>query len=95
MYVRITVHVTNDQQRSGIRHFPDSEQLQAIRTHAFKLSVEVLGRRAIKNVRVEELPADDPGVVAFIISGKRGTSFPEPSTGEHPFTREQRRRPLH
>jgi len=92
MYVRITVHLTNGQQRSGIRHFPDSEQLEGIRTHAFKLSVEVLGRGGIKDVTVEALPADDPAVVAFILSDHSRKTSPEQSSGEHPFTKEQHRR---
>lgn len=94
-YVRITIQLQNGKSRIGIRHFPDSEQLELIRAHARQLSMEALGRDAIVDVIVEALPADDPGVVAFILSGKRGISFPEPSTGEHPFTREQHRRQLH
>ena len=94
-YVRITIELQNGKSRTGIRHFPDAEQLESIRSHARQLSVEALGRAAIVDVIVEALPADDPAVVAFILRGQRRISTPELSTGEHPFTREQHRRPLH
>jgi hypothetical protein len=94
-YVRITIYLQNAKARTGIRHFPDSEDLEAIRAHAFKLSAEVLGRGAIRDVAVEALAADDPGVVSLILRGKERNTGTERATGEHPFSRDQHRRPLH
>jgi hypothetical protein len=95
MYVRITVYLTNGQQRCGIRHSADSEKLENIRVHAARLSVDALGREAIKDVTVEMLPATDPAVVALLSRYKRPGPLPERSTGEHPFTRNQSRKPLY
>lgn len=95
MYVRITVYLTNGQQRSGIRHSADSEKLENIRVHATRLSADVLGREAIKDVTVEMLPATDPAVVAILSRYKKPGPLPERSTGEHPFTRDQWRKPRH
>ena len=93
-YVRITIYLQNAKARTGIRCFADSEDLEAIRAHAFKLSAEVLGRGAIREVTVEALGADDPGVVALILQGQDKKSVAERSKGEHPFSKGQHRRPL-
>jgi hypothetical protein len=95
MYVRITVFLANGQQRSGIRHSAASEKLENIQVHAARLSADALGREAIKDVRVEMLPATDPSVVAILSRYKKPQPLPERSTGEHPFTRDQWRKPRH
>jgi hypothetical protein len=95
MYVRITVCLTNGQQRIGIRHFADAEKLDDIRIHATRLSADTLGREAVRDVTVEILPATAPEVVALLCRGKKPGALPERSTGEHPFTRDQWRKPLH
>jgi hypothetical protein len=95
MYVRITIFLTNGQQRSGIRYSSDSEKLENIRAHAARLSGDALGREAIKDVTVEILPATDLAVVALLSRYKRPRPLSERSTGEHPFARDQRRKPQH
>ena len=94
-YVRITIHLLSGKPRTGIRQISDSEDLESVRAHALRLSADVLGRAAIMDVTVEALAADDPGVVALILGGHGGKALTERSEGEHPFVREQRRRPLH
>ena len=94
MYVRITVFLSNGE-RSGIRYSADSEKLENIRVHAARHSADALGRDAVKDVTVEMLPATDPEVVAVLSRYKRPRPLPERSPGEHPFTRDQWRKPLH
>lgn len=67
-YARITILLRDGTRRSGVRKFPEPMNLADIRAHAWQLSAEVLGRGAIENVTVSELPADDPAVVALILS---------------------------
>lgn len=95
MYVRITVFLTNGQQRTGIRHFADAEKLHDIRMHAARLSEDTLGRDVIIDVKVESLPATDPEVVALLCQGSKPGTIPERSSGEHPYTKEQHRKSLH
>jgi hypothetical protein len=95
MYVRITVFLTNGQQRSGIRYSADSEKPENIQVHAARLSADALGREAIIDVTVEILPATDPAVVALLSRYKKPETLSERSTGEHPFTRDQWRKPRH
>jgi hypothetical protein len=94
-YFRIRILLSDGSEKTGVRHMADLENIEAIRAHAFKLSVEVLGRGAIKDVTVEPLSAEDPAVVTLILKSLGRTSKREHSLGEHPFTKEQRKRPLH
>jgi hypothetical protein len=66
-YARITILLRNGTRRTGVRHFPEPMNLEDIRTQAWQLSAEVLGRGVIENVVVAEVPADDPAVVALIL----------------------------
>ena len=59
-YVRIIIHLVDGDQRSGVRRFPEPMNLDDIRTHAWQLAGEVLGRGSIEDVIVMEVAADDP-----------------------------------
>jgi hypothetical protein len=61
--------------------------------HAWQLAAETLGRRAIEEVSVHEVPANDPAVVALILREERKSKSTTPSTGEHPYVKQQHRRP--
>ena len=92
-YARIIIRLFDGTQRSGVRRFPEPMDLDAIRNQARQLAGEVLGPRAIEEVIVTELPADDPAVVALILSeARRGEVVPR-SDGEHPYLRHQGRKP--
>jgi hypothetical protein len=93
-YVRITIQLRNGHKRSGVRAFTEPMNLEDIRKHAFHLSAEALGRGAIDDVEVHEVPATDPAVVAMISKGTRGKSN-FTSDGTHPYVKQQQRRPLH
>src|SRR3981081_4489147 len=75
-YVRITIQLIKGGKRSGVRKFSDPMITEDIRKHAFHLASEVLGRSAIANVTVTEVPADDPAVVALIL---RKESYKKPT----------------
>lgn len=93
-YARIIIHLKGGGTRSGIRHFPEPMNLQDIRAHALQLSAEALGRHAIEQVTVEEVPATDPAVVALILSHKlRRSDNVSRSDGTHPYLKQQLRRP--
>jgi hypothetical protein len=92
-YVRITIQLIDGSQRSGIRKFPEPMNLEDIRRHALQLAGEVIGRRAIEDVIVTEIPANDPAVVAIILSQAQGNKPVQRSDGEHPYLKEQRRKP--
>jgi len=92
-YVRITILLCNRGKRSGVRGFPDPMNLEEIRAHAWHLAEEVLGRREIENVTVDEVAADDPAVVALILGQQRRNEAVRPSNGEHPYVKQQQRRP--
>jgi hypothetical protein len=69
--------------------------VEEIRKHAWLLSKDVLGQQAIEDVLVEELLPNDPAVVALILksNAKRGSNIS--SDGQHPFAKQQQRRPRH
>jgi hypothetical protein len=92
-YARIIIHLVDGTRRSGVRRFPEPMDLDAIRNQARQLASEVLGTRAIEDVVVSELPANDPAVVALILSEARRNEVVPRSDGEHPYVREQRRKP--
>jgi hypothetical protein len=92
-YVRIIIHLVDGSQRSGIRKFPEPMNLEDIRTHAWQLAGEVLGRGAIEDVTAREVPADDPAVVAMILSRESRNKLVPRSDGEHPYLKQQRRKP--
>lgn len=92
-YVRITIELRNGGKRSGVRAFQEPMNLVDIRTHAWQLSAEVLGRDAIEDVVVREVPANDPAVVSLILSQRwRYESVPR-SDGKHPYLKQQQRKP--
>jgi hypothetical protein len=92
-YVRITIKLHQGASKSGIRHFPEPMNLSDIKQHAWQLSAESLGRGKIADVLVEEVPADDPGVVALILRKDKSRPKTEPSNGEHPYVKYQKRKP--
>ena len=92
-YVRITLRLRNGQQKTGIRHFPEPVKLTEIRAQALALSAQVLGRGAIDEVTVQELPPDDPGVVAYILHHQSPKKAPEPITGRRSYPSQENRRP--
>lgn len=92
-YVRITIHLANGGKRTGVRAFPSPINLHDIRMHAWHLASEVLGRAAVEDVTVIELAADDPAVVAFIHGEQRKKVVTPASDGEHPYVKQQHRRP--
>jgi hypothetical protein len=67
--------------------------LKDIRTHAWHLAAEVLGRGAIEDVMVKDVPADDPAAVAMILSQDSKNKPVQRSDGEHPYLKQQRRKP--
>lgn len=92
-YVRITIDLLGGGKRSGVRAFPEPMNLGEIRMHAWQLAAEVLGRGAIEEVTVKEVPANDPAVVSLIL-GQKGRNKPVPrSDGQHPYLKQQQRRP--
>jgi hypothetical protein len=92
-YVRITIQLRNGGTRTGVRRFPEPIIMNDIRKHAWQLSAEVLGRGAIADVTVVEVPASDPAVVALILSNHaRAKPIPK-SSGEHPYVTQQQRKP--
>ena len=84
-YARITILLHDGTRRTGVRHFPEPMNLEDIRKHAWQLSADVLGRGAIEDVTVTEVPADDPAVVALILDQRRSTKPIPPSDGTHPY----------
>ncbi len=92
-YVRITIKLVDGSQRSGVRKFPEPMNLEDIRTHAWQLAGEVLGRGAIEDVIVVEVPANDPAVVAIILRDEYRNKPVPRGDGEHPYLKQQRRKP--
>jgi hypothetical protein len=92
-YVRIAIHLVDGSQRSGVRKFPEPMNLEDIRAHAWQLAGEVLGRRMIEDIVAMEVPADDPAVVAMILRGEYRNKPVPRSDGEHPYLKQQRRKP--
>jgi hypothetical protein len=92
-YVRITIWLIGGGKRLGIRKFPEPMNMEDIRNHSWLLASEVLGRGAIEDVSVAEVPANDPGVVAMILNQQRGNEPVPRSDGEHPYLKHQRRKP--
>ena len=92
-YVRITIHLVAGGKRSGVRRFPEPNNVNDVRIHAWQLAAEALGREAIGDVSVAELPADDPAVVAFILGQQKKDKPAVESDGEHPYVKQQRRNP--
>ena len=92
-YVRITIKLRNSSTLSGVRKFPEPMNLADIRLHAWHLATDALGRRTIEEVTVLEVPADDPAVVALILRDERNSRPAQSSTGEHPYLKQQQRRP--
>jgi hypothetical protein len=92
-YVHITIHLRGGGKRCGVRAFAEPMNLEDIRRHAWHLAAEVLGRNAIENVSAREVPADDPAVVALILGEQRKNKSTPRSTGEHPYIKQQQRRP--
>jgi hypothetical protein len=92
-YVRITIELRSGRKRSGVRSFPEPMNLEDIRMQSWQLSAEVLGRGAVEDVTVCEVPASDPAVVSRILRQK-GQYKPVPrSNGQHPYVTQQKRRP--
>jgi hypothetical protein len=92
-YVRITIGLIGGGKRTGIRKFPEPMNMEDIRNHAWQLASDVLGRGAIEDVKVAEVAADDPGVVALILSQQQKNNAVPRSDGEHPYLKHQRRKP--
>jgi hypothetical protein len=92
-YVYIAIHLRDGTTRSGVRSISGPLILDDVRKLAWRLSVETLGHQAIEDVTVKELPADDPAVVALILSGNVKAKTVPRSDGEHPYVKQQRRRP--
>jgi hypothetical protein len=92
-YVRIIILLVNGSQRSGVRKFSEPMIMTHIRNHAWQLAAEVLGRGMIEEVIVMEVPADDPAVVAMILSQEYRNKLVIRSDGEHPYLKQQRRKP--
>ncbi len=91
-YIRITILLSDGGHRSGVRKFPESTNLEEIRSHAWKLAAEALGRNTIADVTVAEVPADDPAVVTLIL-GEQNRSNHIRSDGTHPYRIQQGRKP--
>lgn len=94
-YARITIHLADGSKRTGVRRFGEPMILPDIRMHALQLSAEVLGRAAIEEVTVEEVPATDPAVIALILRDERHNKPIPRSDGTHPFVKQQGRKPRH
>jgi hypothetical protein len=92
-YVHITIHLRDGTTRSGVRSFSGPLILEEVRMHAWRLSAETLGHQAIEDVTVRELPADDPAMVALILSEKGKAKLIPDSDGTHPYVKQQQRRP--
>jgi hypothetical protein len=84
-YVRIIIHLAAGGTRSGVRSFSEPVNLEDIRIHALYLASQTLGRAAIADVTVQEVPATDPAVVALILRDQANKKpFPS-SDGTHPY----------
>lgn len=92
-YVRIKILLVDGRHRSGVRRFGEPIIVEDIRNHARKLAAEVLGRNAIDDVIVMELPADDPAVVALILHEQRRNKFVIQSDGVHPYLKQRGGKP--
>jgi hypothetical protein len=92
-YVRIEIRLRDGTTRSGVRSISDPLILEDVRKLAWRLSAESLGHQAVEDVTVKELPADDPAVVALIVSEKVKAKTIPRSDGVHPYVKQQQRRP--
>jgi hypothetical protein len=92
-YAHITIHLRDGTTRSGVRSISGPLILEDVRKLAWRLSAETLGHQAIEDVTVKELPADDPAVVALIVSEKEKARTIPRSDGTHPYVKHQQRRP--
>ena len=92
-YVHIEIHLREGTSRSGVRSISGPLILEDVRKLAWRLSAESLGHHAIEDVTVKELPADDPAVVALIVSEEIKTKTIPRSDGVHPYIKQQQRRP--
>jgi|HubBroStandDraft_2_1064218.scaffolds.fasta_scaffold1025165_1 hypothetical protein len=92
-YTRITILLVDGTKLAGVRHFPEPIVVADIRSQAWHLAGEVLGRERIQDVVVTELAADDPAVVALILGQQRKNREVPRSDGEHPYLKQQRRKP--
>ena len=92
-YVQITIMLRDGTMKSGVRAFAEPMVLEDIRAHAFHLAAEVLGRLAIEQIIVQEVPATDPAVVALILTEKSRSKSIPPCDGKHPYLRDMQRKP--
>jgi hypothetical protein len=90
-YTRITIELRDGNKRSGVRAFAEPINLKDIHDHVWRLASEVLGRNAIENVIVTELPATVPAVVALLLGQKGRNESISRSNGEHPFAKGKNR----
>lgn len=88
-YVRITIRLSDGSQRSGMRKFTEPMNMEDIRAHAWQLAGDALGKGAVEQVIVMEIPADDPAVVAMILSHDQRNKPVPRSDGEHPYLKQQ------
>ena len=89
-YVRIIIYLEAGGIRSGVRFFSEPVNLDDIRAHALHLASQALGRAAIADITAEEVPADDPAVVAIILRNEAHKKPVPRSDGEHPYLKERR-----
>ncbi|HVW62263.1 MAG TPA: hypothetical protein VHC48_19565 [Puia sp.] len=69
-YFRIIIIKRNGLKHAGIRHFHEAISLKNIRAEVREKTVAALGPLAIADILIEEVPADHPEVVAFILQQK-------------------------
>ena len=66
-YYRIIVIKQNGLRNSGIRHFPENLTYKQIEQEIWQKAKETIGRLAIADILITNVPADHPDVVAFLL----------------------------
>jgi hypothetical protein len=76
-YFRITVIKQNGLKHSGVRHFPESLTYKQVEAQVWQKARDTIGRLAISDIRIENVPADHPEVVAYILQERDASSRPK------------------
>jgi hypothetical protein len=81
--------------QSANRHSEVSRamNLEDIERHAQQLAGDVLGLEIIEDAVLTKVPSEDPAEVALILNAAQNDSSVPRSDGEHPYLKQQDRKP--